>query len=117
MLCCFGLFLGYAVGSMLGGPWTIIGPISGFILGLIGDMRLLRGYHKHHGGYGGGCCEGWFRQHDDAEDSAKDPVCSMQVNKRTAQYKADFNGKTYYFCSSACEAAFKKNPEMYAGCT
>lgn len=115
MLCCLGLFLGFAVGSMFGGPWTFIGPIGGFILGFIGDMKLLRGSHKHHGGYGGGCCGGGSMQHENMENSVKDPVCGMQVDKRTAEYKAEFNGETYYFCSSACESAFKKNPEMYVG--
>ncbi len=45
---------------------------------------------------------------------AKDPVCGMQVNEASAPAKIDYGGKTYYFCSSACKAAFDKNPEKYA---
>ena len=44
MLCCLGLFAGFYVGSMLGGPWTVIAPVLGFGLGLFGDRRLMRGY-------------------------------------------------------------------------
>ena len=47
------------------------------------------------------------------EKRFKDPVCGMEVNEATARYKIEFRGKTYYFCSSACEAAFKKNWERY----
>lgn len=42
----------------------------------------------------------------------KDPVCSMEVSKDKA-LKADHEGKTYYFCSTTCEEAFKKNPSKY----
>ncbi len=27
-----------------------------------------------------------------------DPICGMQVDENTAQYKTDYKGKTYYFC-------------------
>ena len=47
MLCCLGLFGGFAVGSVLGGPWSFIGPVIGFGLGLIGDMKLMgHGLHQ-----------------------------------------------------------------------
>ncbi len=35
-----------------------------------------------------------------------DPVCGMQVDENTAQYKTDYNGKTYYFCAPGCKKAF-----------
>jgi YHS domain-containing protein len=28
-----------------------------------------------------------------------DPICGMQVDENTAQYKTEYNGKTYYFCA------------------
>jgi hypothetical protein len=49
MICCLGLFAGVYVGSMLGGPWTIIAPILGFGLGLVGDSKLMRGRSCHQG--------------------------------------------------------------------
>lgn len=44
---------------------------------------------------------------------AKDPVCGMQVNEAAAAAQLDHHGKTYYFCSPACKAAFERNPEKY----
>lgn len=33
---------------------------------------------------------------------AKDPICGMYVDERTAELKAEVHGTTYYFCSSSC---------------
>lgn len=46
---------------------------------------------------------------------AKDPVCGMSVDEKTATIKADYNGKTYYFCAPGCKTAFLKEPEKYLG--
>lgn len=46
---------------------------------------------------------------------AKDPVCGMTVDEKTAQLKSDYMGKTYYFCASSCKATFDKNPAKFAG--
>jgi len=43
----------------------------------------------------------------------KDPVCGMTVDEKTAKYKSDHNGKTYYFCSASCKTVFDKNPARY----
>ena len=42
-----------------------------------------------------------------------DPVCGMSVNEKTAQWKYEYKGKTYYFCALGCMYQFKKNPEKY----
>lgn len=42
-----------------------------------------------------------------------DPVCKMEVDPATAQWKSEYKGKTYYFCSPGCKAAFEKEPEKY----
>ncbi len=42
-----------------------------------------------------------------------DPVCGMQVDERTAQYKTEYKGKTYYFCAPGCKKAFESEPEKY----
>lgn len=44
---------------------------------------------------------------------AIDPVCKMQVDEKTAQYKSDFRGRTYYFCAEGCRKAFEREPEKY----
>jgi Cu+-exporting ATPase len=44
---------------------------------------------------------------------ARDPVCGMTVNEKTAKYKATHEGTTYYFCSPGCKASFDANPTKY----
>lgn len=44
---------------------------------------------------------------------AKDPVCGMMVNEKTAKFRSEYMGKTYYFCCQACKATFDKNPKKY----
>lgn len=44
---------------------------------------------------------------------AIDPVCGMTVDEKTAQFKADYKGSTYYFCSPGCKKAFESEPGKY----
>ncbi len=44
---------------------------------------------------------------------AIDPVCGMTVDEKTAQFKTDYKGTTYYFCSPGCKKAFESEPEKY----
>lgn len=44
---------------------------------------------------------------------AIDPVCKMEVNTESAQWKLEYNGETYYFCAPGCKASFEKDPEKY----
>ncbi|MCJ7635143.1 heavy metal translocating P-type ATPase [Candidatus Bathyarchaeota archaeon] len=37
---------------------------------------------------------------------AKDPVCGMYVNEKTAEFKVTVRGTTYYFCSQTCMKQF-----------
>ena len=46
-----------------------------------------------------------------------DPVCGMVVKEETAKAKYEYNGKTYYFCSTECLSEFKKDPEKYLNST
>jgi YHS domain-containing protein len=46
---------------------------------------------------------------------AKDPVCGMDVDEKTAAGKSEYKGQTYYFCAPGCKAAFDKEPEKYVG--
>lgn len=45
--------------------------------------------------------------------SAKDPVCNMMVDPKTAPAKSVYNGQTYYFCAPGCKTSFDKDPEKY----
>ena len=44
---------------------------------------------------------------------AKDPICNMDVDEKTAKYKSTYEGKTYYFCAPGCKTTFDKNPTKY----
>src|SRR5437016_2728837 len=43
--------------------------------------------------------------------AVKDPVCGMTVNPASAEHRAEFKGKSYYFCCSGCADKFKADPE------
>ena len=43
-----------------------------------------------------------------------DPVCGMQIEKADAAGQSDYEGRTFYFCSSACKEKFDANPTQYA---
>lgn len=44
---------------------------------------------------------------------AKDPVCGMDVDPKTAANKSEYQGQTFYFCSPGCKKAFDKEPDKY----
>ncbi|MEA3247118.1 MAG: YHS domain-containing protein [Gemmatimonadota bacterium] len=44
----------------------------------------------------------------------KDPVCGMKLNEKDAAATASHDGRTYYFCSHGCHAAFLADPAQYA---
>jgi len=46
---------------------------------------------------------------------AKDLVCGMDVDEKTAKHKTTYKGETYYFCASGCKKVFEDNPEKYIG--
>jgi len=44
---------------------------------------------------------------------ARDPVCGMDVDEKSAPAKSEHMGKTYYFCAPGCKKAFDENPAKY----
>ncbi len=46
-------------------------------------------------------------------NDAKDPICGMTVEKSKAKHKAEFQGKTFYFCCAGCKQKFEQSPERY----
>jgi len=46
---------------------------------------------------------------------AKDLVCGMEVDEKTAAGKSEYKGELYHFCSTGCKKAFEKEPEKYTG--
>ena len=45
----------------------------------------------------------------------KDPVCGMDIDPQHAAGSHEHRGRTYFFCSKHCLAAFKSDPAKYAG--
>jgi len=45
--------------------------------------------------------------------SRKDPVCGMDVTPERAVGQADYNGQTYFFCSTHCLEKFRAAPATY----
>src|SRR2546428_7606029 len=45
--------------------------------------------------------------------SAKDPVCSMDVDPNAAAGRHTHAGTTYFFCSEWCLTRFQEDPERY----
>lgn len=48
---------------------------------------------------------------------ARDVVCGMEVEEKTAAGKSEYRGQTDCFCSTGCKKAFDKEPEKYSGKT
>lgn len=81
MLCCAGLIGGLAVGQYLGGPWTFIAPAAGFGIGLVGDMKLMKGHHR------------LGDQQDKEFRVKKDPIGGMEVDESKTEYQAEHIGR------------------------
>ena len=46
--------------------------------------------------------------------TARDLVCGMDVDiSASGVLKAEYQGKTYYFCCAPCKVDFDKDPEKY----
>ncbi len=48
-----------------------------------------------------------------AAPQAKDPICGMTVDPKTAAGQHEYKGKTYYFCCKPCLEKFKADPGKY----
>ena len=44
---------------------------------------------------------------------AWDAVCGMKVDEREPGFQLRLEGRTYWFCSEACLAEFRRHPEDY----
>ncbi len=44
---------------------------------------------------------------------AKDLVCDMNVDEKTAKWKTVYQGRTYYFCAPGCKKEFEEDPQKY----
>jgi len=51
----------------------------------------------------------------EAEATALDFVCGMNVDKGNAPYVHSYRGMTFYFCSHACKEQFEHDPKEFVG--
>lgn len=57
----------------------------------------------------GSCC-----QTASTNDTARDPICGMSVDKANAKHLSDYQGETFYFCCGGCKTKFDAEPARYA---
>ena len=48
-------------------------------------------------------------------DRTRCPVSGEEFTVTESSPKADYNGKTYYFCCGGCDTKFKAEPQKYLG--
>jgi Cu+-exporting ATPase len=46
-------------------------------------------------------------------EMAKDPVCGMTIDEKTAKGQSEYKGQTYYFCAAICKTRFDQDPARY----
>ena len=52
---------------------------------------------------------------EDGMAMVTDPVCGMKIDDGEAAGTAEYEGRTFYFCSELCRDAFMADPASYAG--
>ena len=43
---------------------------------------------------------------------AKDPICNMEIDEQTAEFKSQYGSQTFCFCSEECKEQFELRPEL-----
>ena len=46
---------------------------------------------------------------------ARDPVCQMHVDPKSAAAQSKYQGQTYCFCAVGCKVKFDADPPKYLG--
>lgn len=65
-----------------------------------------------HGSHGASCCQHTAEPDADSH-KITDPVCGMKVDPHTAKHRAEYGGRTYYFCRAGCREKFEADPLRY----
>lgn len=47
------------------------------------------------------------------ERSVRDPVCGMELSRKSAPEELVYGGKTYNFCVDTCRKEFEADPEKH----
>lgn len=57
--------------------------------------------------------QGQEQDQEQRKRSAIDPVCGMSVEIASAEYRSEYQGKSFYFCCAGCQHSFDKAPEQF----
>jgi Cu+-exporting ATPase len=79
---------------------------------IIGD-HVFTGYARNHTEIVKAVKEAGLLVAGEEPETSIDPVCGMTVDPEQAVTTADYEGKTYYFCSVGCRDKFVGDPEKY----
>ncbi len=110
------------------GPKTAVDPVCGMTV-TIGDEAGKTEYQGTTYYFCAKSCLAEFREDPESyltgaksvamaeappSGTAVDPVCGMTVAIGDEAGKTEYAGQTYYFCNTACQRAFEKDPATYA---
>jgi Cu+-exporting ATPase len=54
---------------------------------------------------------------ENRHDRVVDPVCGMRIKPEKAAGTIVHEGRTYFFCTEACQRQFEREPDRYVGST
>ena len=70
--------------------------------------------HDHHGqGHAAAQHHGLSAVEAELGARVTDPVCGMAVDPHATPHRAEYAGRTHYFCSAGCRAKFVADPAKY----
>lgn len=85
--------------------WLLLWGAAFFVMMRFGCGAHMAGGHGRHGGHGSGKTV--------ASGTARDPVCGMELDPRSAAATRAHRGRTYHFCSTDCHDRFAHEPDKY----
>jgi Cu+-exporting ATPase len=78
-----------------------------------GETDHAHAHHRHGGDDRGGCGHHASNAAADSHETATDPVCGMNVDPTTSNYRLEHRGRTFHFCSARCREKFAAAPAGY----
>ena len=78
-----------------------------------GETDHAHAHHRHGADDRGGCGHHTANAAADSHETATDPVCGMNVDPTTSNYRLEHRGRTFHFCSARCREKFAAAPAGY----
>jgi Cu+-exporting ATPase len=89
-------------------PWLAAGAMAFSSVSVVTNAALLKRYTPEIK------MKGTEKGRDVRGMTAIDPICKMGVDEKTAKWKSEYKGKTYYFCAPGCKKKFDSDPEKWS---